>query len=175
MTPNYGYFPYLSHIIPHFLGFHKSQILTSIGDRWNPKYWPNLALCCVLCFHTLSTQWKITALIRRLLPNQYLGLTQSQILTQFVDMLCVPCTLNSMTPNIEIFRCCVSKKLKDDITDLGNQCFKTCSWIPLAMFKSLLLNSASLEIRTSAQRLIVHMQVQYWKKLVIHLQFGEST
>ena len=35
-------------------------------------------------------------------------------------------------------------------TDLGNQCFKTCSWIPLAMFKSLLLNSALLEIRIPA-------------------------
>ena len=51
-----------------------------------------------------------------------------------------------MTPNIEIFRCCVSKKLKDDITDLGNQCFKTCSWIPLAIVKSLLLISALLEV-----------------------------
>ena len=86
---------------------------------------------------------------------------ESQILTQLVDMLCVPYTLNSMTPNIEIVRCCVSKILKDDITDLSNQCFKTCSWIPLAMVKSLLLNSASLEIRIPAQLLIVHMQVQY--------------
>ena len=51
-----------------------------------------------------------------------------------------------MTPNIEIVRCCVSKKLKDDITDLGNQCFKTCSWIPLAIVKSLLLISALLEV-----------------------------
>ena len=32
-------------------------------------------------------------------------------------------------------------------TDLGNQCFKTCSWIPLTMVKFLLLNSALLEIR----------------------------
>ena len=35
-------------------------------------------------------------------------------------------------------------------TDLGNQCYKTCSWIPLTMFKSLLLNSALLEIRFPA-------------------------
>ena len=33
-------------------------------------------------------------------------------------------------------------------TDLGNQCFKTCSWIPKV--KSLLLNSALLEIRIPA-------------------------
>ena len=32
-------------------------------------------------------------------------------------------------------------------TDLGNQCFKTCSWIPLTMVKFLLLHSALLEIR----------------------------
>ena len=36
-------------------------------------------------------------------------------------------------------------------TDLGNQCIKTCSWIPLTKFlKSLLLNSALLEIRNQA-------------------------
>ena len=35
-------------------------------------------------------------------------------------------------------------------TDLGNQCFKTCSWIPLTMVKSLLLNSALLEIKIPA-------------------------
>ena len=35
-------------------------------------------------------------------------------------------------------------------TDLGNQCFKTCSWIPLTMVKSWLLNSALLVIRIPA-------------------------
>ena len=35
-------------------------------------------------------------------------------------------------------------------TDLGNQWFKTCSWIPLTMVNSLLLNSALLEIRIPA-------------------------
>ena len=35
-------------------------------------------------------------------------------------------------------------------TDLGNQCFKTCSWIPLIMVKSLLLNSILLDIRIPA-------------------------
>ena len=36
-------------------------------------------------------------------------------------------------------------------TDLGNRCFKTCSWISLTiMVKSLLLNSAMLEIRIPA-------------------------
>ena len=67
-------------------------------------------------------------------------------------MLCVvfPYTLDSMTPNIEIIRCCVSKILKDDIHSLGNQCFKTCSWIPLTMVESLLLNSALRETRVPA-------------------------
>ena len=54
-------------------------------------------------------------------------------------------------------------------TDLGNQCFKTCSWILLTMVKSLLLNSALLEIRIPAHLLIVQMQVQYWTKFGIHL------
>ena len=35
-------------------------------------------------------------------------------------------------------------------SDFGNQCLKTCSWIPLIMVKSLLLNSALLEIRIPA-------------------------
>ena len=35
-------------------------------------------------------------------------------------------------------------------TDLGNQCFKTCSWMPLTMVKSWLLNSALLVIRIPA-------------------------
>ena len=35
-------------------------------------------------------------------------------------------------------------------TGLGNQGFKTCSWIPLAMVQSLLLNSALLEKRIPA-------------------------
>ena len=43
-------------------------------------------------------------------------------------------------------------------TDLGNQCSKTCSWIPLTMVNSLLLKSALLEIRIPAQLLIAHMQ-----------------
>ena len=60
-----------------------------------------------------------------------------------------------MTPNIEIVRCCVSKILKMTSTDLDNQCFKNCSWIPLTMDKSLFLNSALLEIRIPAQLLIV--------------------
>ena len=47
-------------------------------------------------------------------------------------------------------------------TGLGNQCLKTCSWIPPTRFKSLLLNSALLEIKIPAQLLIVHMQVHYW-------------
>ena len=34
--------------------------------------------------------------------------------------------------------------------NLGNQCFETCLWIPLTMAKSLLLNSALLEIRIPA-------------------------
>ena len=85
-------------------------------------------------------------------------------------MLCVPYTLNSMTPNEEIFRCFLSKILKDDIsTDLGNQCFKTSSCILLTMVNSLLLNSALLEIRTPTLLLIVHMQVHYWTKIGIHL------
>ena len=60
-------------------------------------------------------------------------------------------------------------------TDLGNHCLKTCSWIPLTMVKSLLLNSALLEIRVPAQILCVHMQVQYWTKFGIHLQCAKST
>ena len=56
-------------------------------------------------------------------------------------------------------------------TDLGNQCFKTCSLIPMTRVKTLLLNSALLEIRIPAQLLIVHMQVQIWTKFGIHLQF----
>ena len=85
-------------------------------------------------------------------------------------MLCVPYTLNSMTPDKEVFRCCLSKIPKDDIsTDLGNQCFKTSSWILLTMVNSLLLNSALLEIRTPTQLSIVHMQVHYWTKIGIHL------
>ena len=77
-------------------------------------------------------------------------------------MLCVPYTLNSMTPNIENVWCCFSKNLTDDIhTDLGNQYFKTCSWIPLTLVNPLLLNSTLLEIRIPGQRLIVHMQVHY--------------
>ena len=60
-------------------------------------------------------------------------------------------------------------------TVLGNQCFKTCSWIPLTMVKSLLLNSALQEISIPAQLLIVHMQNQYWTKFGIQLQFAEST
>ena len=35
-------------------------------------------------------------------------------------------------------------------TDLGNQCFKICSWFQLTIVKSLLLNSAMLEIRIPA-------------------------
>ena len=55
-----------------------------------------------------------------------------------------------MTPNIEFIRCCVYEILKDDIHDLINQCFKTCLWIPLTIVKSLLLNSALLEIKNPA-------------------------
>ena len=90
-------------------------------------------------------------------------------------MMCVPYTLNSMTPIIEIVRCCVSKILKMTSTDLCNQCFKTCLWIPLTMVKSLLLNSALREIKIPAQLSIFHIQVQYWLKFGIHLQFAEST
>ena len=35
-------------------------------------------------------------------------------------------------------------------TDLVNQCFKVCSWNPLTMVKSLLLNSSLLKIRIPA-------------------------
>ena len=56
----------------------------------------------------------------------------------------------SMTPNFEIIRCCVYKILKVTSSDLGNQCFETCSWTPLTMVKSLLSNSALLEIRIPA-------------------------
>ena len=45
-------------------------------------------------------------------------------------------------------------------TDLGNQGFETCSWIPLTMVKSLLLNSALLEIRIPDLAFNVLMQVQ---------------
>ena len=35
-------------------------------------------------------------------------------------------------------------------TDLGTKYFKTCSWIPLTMVKSLLLNSKLLEVKITA-------------------------
>ena len=56
-------------------------------------------------------------------------------------------------------------------TSLGNQCFKTCSWIPLTMIKSLLLNSALQEKKIPAQFLIVHMQVQMNPLTVCVIQF----
>ena len=59
--------------------------------------------------------------------------------------------------------------------NLGNQCFKTCSWIPLTIVKFLLSNSALLETRIQAQPLTVLLQVQYWTKMGIRLQFAEST
>ena len=73
--------------------------------------------------------------------NQNLELMQSQIQTEFGDMLCVvfPNSLNPMTSNIEFIRCCVSKMLKGAPTDIVNQCFEICSLIPLTMNKSLLL------------------------------------
>ena len=65
-------------------------------------------------------------------------------------MLCVviPNTLNSVTP--KLFGVVFPKYYKMTSTDLGNQCSKTCLWIPLTMVKSLLLNSALLEIRNPA-------------------------
>ena len=42
---------------------YRSQILTYFDLKVDPKYWcnlkywPNLAICSVLCFHSLSTQW----------------------------------------------------------------------------------------------------------------------
>ena len=101
-------------VLFRFFGFHQSQILTSTWDwnRRNPKYWTNLAICCVLFFHTLSTQ-------------------RLQIL--------------------KLFGVVFPKYYKMTSTDLGNQCIKTCCWIPLTkVLKSLLLNSALLEIRIQA-------------------------
>ena len=58
-----------------FLVFHQSQILTSIWDRWTPKYWPNLPICCVLCFQTLSTQGlQLLILFGIMLPKSVFGI-----------------------------------------------------------------------------------------------------
>ena len=90
--------------IIELLRLYASKII--IWDWSNPKYWPNLAICCVLYF--------------------------------------------SVTPNFEIIRCCVYKILKVTSSDLGNQCFETCSWTPLTMVKSFLSNSTLLEITIPA-------------------------
>ena len=99
--------------------------------------------------------------------DQYLGSMEQKWIPN-TDLICryAVCSIHLQLndPNIEINPCCVSKILKMTSMDLGNQCFKTCSWIPLTMVKPLLLNSALLEIRIPAQLLIVHMQVHYWKK-----------
>ena len=69
-----------------------------------------------------------------------------------------------MTSNIEIIRCCISKTkipkkclmvyvsqiLRDDIHLFCTPIFKICSWMPLTMVKSLLLNSSLLKIRIPA-------------------------
>ena len=100
------------------------------------------------------------------IPNtdQYLGSMEQKWIPN-TDLICryAVCSIHSQLndPNIEVNPCCVSKILKMTSMDLGNQCFKTCSWIPLTMVKPLLLNSALLEIRIPAQLLIVHMQVHY--------------
>ena len=91
-------------------------------------------------------------------------------------MCCVFQTLSTQWLQIlKLFGVVFPKYKKMTSADLGIQSLKICAWIPLTMVKSLLLKSALLEIKIPAQLLIVHMQVQYWTKFGIHLQFAEST
>ena len=153
-------------ITDQYLGSMKSQILNLLED-----------LLCVGFLITLNLLTLNNGFIPHLfhiipvfgipsIPNteQYLGSMEQKWIPN-TDLICQysVCSIHSQLndSNIEIIRCCVSKILKVTSTDLGNYCFRTCSWIPLTMVKSLLLNSALLEIRFPVQLLIVHMQVQY--------------
>ena len=60
------------------------------------------------------------------------------------------CCISQWLQILKIFCVVFPKYQKMTSTDLDNQCFKACSWTPLTMVKSLLLNSALLEIRTPA-------------------------
>ena len=133
-----------SRIFSIFIPFY-----SSFWDSINPKYWPNLAICCVLCFYTLSTQLlQLLKLFGVMLPKSVFGIEaipNTDLIWRYAVCVVFLYTLNSMTPNI-VFE----KYYMMTSTELGNKCFKTCSWIPLTMVKSLLLNSALLEIKILA-------------------------
>ena len=148
---------------------------SSVSDFINTKYWPvfgidgisntdfiwRYALCCV-SIHSQSNDYNY-CIYSALSSKISIWDWRNPKYWTNLSICCVFYTIS--TQWLQILKC----------TDLCNQCFKTCSWILLTMIKSLLLNSALLEIRIPAQLLIVHMQVQYWTKIRIYLHFAEST
>ena len=152
----------------------ESQKLISIWNRWNPKYWTNLTICYAFGFLiTLNLMTPNNGYIPYLfhiipifgissIPNtdQYLESMESQILTYFGDVLCVvfPYTLNPMTTITAFIRRYASKI---SIWDWRNPKY----WPNLSIC-FMLFHTAFY---------VVHVQVQYWTKFGIHLQFAEST
>ena len=89
-----------------FLGFNQSQILTSIWDRWNPKYWPNLSICCLLCFHTLSTHWlQLLHLFGVMLPKSVFGTDA----IPNTDLICryAVCSIHAQLNDSQYWNCSV--------------------------------------------------------------------
>ena len=131
-------------------------------------------MCCVSIHFNPMTE--ITAFIRRHVPKISIWSWRNPKDWPYLLLCCVFHTISTQWLQImKLFGVVFPKYEKMTSTDLGNQCFKTFSWIPLTLVKCLLLNSALLEIRIPAQLLIVHMQVQYWTNFGIYLQFAEST
>ena len=132
-------------------------------------------MLCVVFLITLNLMNTITAFIRRYAPKISIWDWHNPKYWLNLSICCVFHILSTQRLHIlKLFGVVFPKYWKMTSTDLGNQCFRTCSWIPLTMVKILLFNSALLEIRKPAQLLIVHMQVRYWTKFGTHLQFAES-
>ena len=155
-------------ITGQYLGSMKSQILNLFDDLLCVGFQITLNLMTPNSGYIPYSFHVISVLGIPSIPNtdQYLRSMEQKWIPK-PDLICryAVCFIHSQLDDsiIEIIWCCVSKILKvtsTDSTDLGNQCFKTWSWFSLTTVKSLLLNSALLEIRIPAQPLIVHMQVQ---------------